>query len=350
MMQSLARSPLDLKRFLRILPFNLFVWILLALYLAPVLFMINTAMMPTAQLGDKSAPLYPSRIVPYEYLGRPYQIYNVPTDEGVKQWALINPGSETSQFIDPQHLEAGLIEWNGNWRSLTGVYEPYFEWENFTILFKSLPFAQMLGNTFFLILAGEIAVLLSSIIVAYGFARFSLPGGNLLFYLMIATILIPEKITFIPTFFVYVGVLDWRGTVLPVLLHLFFGNAVYIFLLRQNFKSLPIDLEEAAMIDGAGPLRRLFQIVLPQSWPVVITVSLLHFFYAWNETRLASLYLGTNPELMPVSFGVQNYQSYISIDNVIDASAVIVLIIPVIVLLLAQKYFMQGLVITGTER
>ena len=104
------------------------------------------------------------------------------------------------------------------------------------------------------------------------------------------------------------------------------------------------------MLDGAGPLRRLYSVILPQSWPVVITVSLLHFFYTWNETRLASLYLGSNPDLMPVSFGVQNYQSLIPIQNVIEASAVAVLVVPVIVLFLAQRYFMQGLVITGTEK
>jgi multiple sugar transport system permease protein len=120
--------------------------------------------------------------------------------------------------------------------------------------------------------------------------------------------------------------------------------------LRQNFRSLPVDLEEAAMLDGAGPLRRLFSVVLPQSWPVVITVSLLHFFYTWNETRLASLYLGTDPNLMPVSFGVQNYQSFIPIQNVIAASSSLVLIVPVTLLILAQKYFMQGLVITGAEK
>jgi multiple sugar transport system permease protein len=316
----------------------------------PVFFMLTTAMMPTEQLGDKNAPLFPARIKRYPYKGREYQVYNVPTDDGVKQWALVDPGNEKSGFIDPQNLGAGLIEWKGDWHSLPGVYEFHPTWENFTILWRTLPFPQMLRNTFLLTLVGEFGVLISSIIVAYGFARFSLPGGNLLFYLLIATILIPEKVTFIPTFYVYVAVLNWRGTVLPVLLHLFFGNAVYIFLLRQNFKSIPIDLEEAAMLDGAGPLRRLYSVILPQSWPVVITVSLLHFFYTWNETRLASLYLGSNPDLMPVSFGVQNYQSLIPIQNVIEASAVAVLVVPVIVLFLAQRYFMQGLVITGTEK
>ena len=333
-----------------VLPFNLFVWALLVLYLSPIFFMVVTAMMPTEQLGDKNAPLYPARIMRYEYESREYQIYHVPMADGSQPMALIKPGREISLLIDPQHPENGLVEWKGSWRTLTSVYEFHIEWGNFTRLFTSLPFTQMLRNTFLLALIGGLGVLISSIIVAYGFARFSLPGGNLLFYILIATILIPEKITFIPTFYVYVGILHWRGTVLPVLLHLFFGNAVYIFLLRQNFKSLPLDLEEAAMLDGAGPLRRLFSVVLPQSWPVVITVSLLHFFYMWNETRLASLYLGTDPDLMPVSFGVQNYQSLIPIQNVIEASSLVILALPVLILLLAQKYFMQGLVITGAER
>ena len=340
----------QIKRFLRIAPFNLFVWILLILYLLPVMSMVVTAMMPTEQLGDRGAPLYPARIMQYKYQGREYHIYNVPIAEGVKQLALIEPGQTSSVFIDPKDPEAGPLEWMGNWSSLTGVYEFHPTWDNFTVMTNSLPFFKMLRNTFLLTVVGEIAVLASSILVAYGFARFSIPGGNLLFYLMIATILIPEKITFIPTFYVYVAVLKWRGTVLPVLLHLFFGNAVYIFLLRQNFKSLPVDLEEAAMIDGAGPLRRLLYVILPQSWPVVITVSLLHFFYTWNETRLASIYLGTNPDLMPVSFGVQNYQSLIPIQNIIHASTVVMLIVPVAMLFLAQRYFMQGLVITGAEK
>ncbi len=340
----------QIKRFLRIAPFNLFVWVLLILYLMPVMFMVVTAMMPTEQLGDKSAPLYPARIMRYKYQGKEYQVYNVPTDKGIQQLALIEPGTISSLFINPNAPESQPIEWKGDWQSLTGVYEFHPAWGNFVVMAESLPFANMLRNTFILTLVGEIAVLASSIVTAYGFARFSLPGGNLLFYLMIATILIPEKITFIPTFYVYVAVLRWRGTVLPLLLHLFFGNAVYIFLLRQNFKSLPFDLEEAAMLDGAGPLRRLLSVILPQSWPVVITVSLLHFFYSWNETRLASIYLGANSNLMPISFGVQNYQSLIPIQNIIEASTVVMLIVPMIVLFLAQRYFMQGLVITGAER
>ena len=339
----------SLRKFLKILPFNAFVWILLTIYLAPVLFMIVTALMPTSQLGDKQAPLYPARIVPYVHNGREYQLYNVPMENGIQPMALIKPGRTSSLLIDPQHPENGLIEWQGDWRTLTGIYEFHIAWENFSHLFDSMSVSKMVGNTFLLVLIGEIGMLCSSIIVAYGFARFSLPGGNLLFYVLIATILIPEKVTFIPTFFMYVVVLHWRGTVLPLLIHLFFGNAVYIFLLRQNFKSFPVDLEEAAMLDGAGPLRRLISVILPQAWPVVITVSLLHFFHTWNETRLASLYLGSISTWKPISFAVQNYQSLTPIDNLIEASTLIMLIVPVLILFFAQRYFLQGLIITGTE-
>ena len=337
------------KRFLNVFSFNVLVWFLLALYLAPVFFLIVTAMMPTAQLGDKGAPLYPSRIIPYEYEGVTHQLYNVPTADGIKQWALINPGLKSSVFIDPAHPQDGLIAWTGNWHLLKGVYQFYPSWDSFVRLFTKLEFFQMLRNTFLITMIGEIGVLVSSIIVAYGFARFSLPGGNLLFYILIATILIPDKVTFIPAFYIYVVVLHWQGTILPLVVHLFFGNAVYIFLLRQNFKSIPIDLEEAAMLDGAGPLRRLFSVILPQSWHVVITVALLHLFYMWNETRFASLYLGTNSALFPLSMVVQYFQSRIPIQNVIQAGAVGMLVIPVFLLFLLQRYFMQSVIITGAE-
>jgi multiple sugar transport system permease protein len=335
----------------RVLPFNLFVWLVLLLYMLPIVSMLATAMMSTEQLSDKRSPLYPARIVTYSYKGKDYQLYQVPLDGSVKQLALIKPGTKSSQFIDPEHPEAGPILWKGGWKTLTGVYEFHINWQNFTILFNSLPFPAMLRNTLIIILVGEVGVLVSSIICAYGFARFSLPGGNLIFYILIATILIPDKITTLPTYFVYVIFFHWRGTIYPILLPLFFGNAVYIFLLRQNFRSIPIDLEEAAMLDGAGPLRRLFSVILPQSWPVVVTVSLLHFFYMWNETRVASLYLTTTDlTLMPISFAVQTYQSRLPIQNVIQAGTVVILVIPVIILFLAQRLFMQGVIVTGAEK
>lgn len=331
--------------------FNLFIFLILFVYLFPMLFMVATSLMEGPQLSDRNSPAYPARHTRYEYQGRSYAIYNVPFPNGeIRQLVLVEPGRMSSQFIDPQNPDGGLIPWEGSWRQLKGVYHFYITLDNFTNLFSALPISQMLKNTLIMTIIGEIGVLISSIIVAYGFSRFPLPGGDILFYILIATILIPEKVTLIPTYFFFVRILHWEGTWLPILVPFFFGNAVYIFLLRQNFKSIPKDLDEAAMLDGAGPLRVLLQVILPQSWPTVITVSLLHFFYMWNETRQAALYLSISRDLAPISFGVQSFQSLTPIQNQLQAGALILMIVPVIVLLISQRYFMRDIVVTGMEK
>jgi multiple sugar transport system permease protein len=330
--------------------FNLFIFLMLFVYLFPMVFMVATSLMEGPQLSDRNAPAYPAELVRYEYQGKGYTIYNVPFPGGeVRQLALVKPGRTSSELVDPQHPENGLITWDGNWRQLIGVYRFHVTLKNFVNLF-GLQIPQMIQNTLIMTIIAEVGVLLSSIVVAYGFSRFPLPGGDLLFYVLIATILIPEKVTLIPTYFFFVRILHWEGTWLPILVPFFFGNAVYIFLLRQNFKSIPKDLDEAAMLDGAGPLRILFQVILPQSWPTVITVSLLHFFYMWNETRQAALYLSISRDLAPISFGIQNFQSLTPIQNQLQASALILMIVPVIVLLISQRYFMRDIVVTGMEK
>ena len=137
---------------------------------------------------------------------------------------------------------------------------------------------------------------------------------------------------------------------LPLIAPHFFASAIYVFLLRQNFKSIPRDLDEAAMIDGAGPLRILFWIIVPQSIPVISTIALLHFFYIWNELRTAALYLGTRPDMRTISFQIQTVQTRSFTPEVLQAGALLLLIIPVIVLFVFQRFFMNDMVITGLEK
>jgi len=329
---------------------NIFVYGMLIVYLFPILYMIATSFMESPQLGDRHAPPYPARQVSFIYADEEYPVYRVPTKEGERELALIKPGRSVSEFIDPDNPEAGRISWEGSWRTLPGAYRFHATLENFAMLFRTIKFNVMVRNTLSMAAISLVGVLISSTIVAYGFSRFPLPGGNLLFYILIATMLIPEKVTLIPSYFAYVRILDWEGTWKPILLPFFFGNAIYIFLLRQNFMSIPKDLDEAAMLDGAGPLRILFSVMIPQSWPVIITVSLLHFFFIWNETRQAALYLSISRNLAPISFGIQNFQSLAPIQNLMQASALVVMIIPVVVLIISQRFFMQDMVITGIER
>jgi multiple sugar transport system permease protein len=342
--------PSRIEKFLKVGAFNLFAWVLLAVYLLPVAFAVTTAFKPSEQLDDPDAPWYPSRKITALYQDHAYPLVRVSTAAGMRELVLFQQGPTSSLFLDPQNPTAGPIEGFGPPQSLKAIYMPDFVLSNFTALFESLSFPEMLRNTLILVVIGGIGVLVSSIVVAYGFSRFPLPGGNLLFYILIATILIPEKVTFIPIFFFYVNVMHWQGTYIPLLAYLFFGSPVFIFLLRQNFRTVPIETEEAAMLDGAGPLQRLFSIVLPLCWPAVVTVSLLQFFYTWNETRLAALYLGPNPHLYPLSFGISVFVSAMPIQNLIEAGTIVVLAIPLVVLVLSQRLFMRSMTITGLEK
>jgi multiple sugar transport system permease protein len=241
--------------------------------------------------------------------------------------------------------------WKGSWRTLKAVYRFKPTLDNYKEFLSVTKLPLLFKNTLIVALISEIGMLLSSIAVAYGFSRFRIPGIKYIFLLLIATIMIPSNITLVPTYYLFSGhVLNWIGTWLPLIVPHFFGSAVLIFLLRQNFKSIPRDLDEAAMLDGAGPLRILISVILPQSIPVVTTVALLHFFYIWNETRLSSLYLGIAPHLQMVSFGIQRSQSFFFTPEALMVGALIVMIIPVIVLFLSQRFFMQDMIVTQIEK
>ena len=330
---------------------TLFVWFLLLVFLSPLSYMIVTSLRSTEEFRDRSAPPYPAERLTYDYQGTTYQLYKVPTPDGViHEWALVIPSRLSSQFIDPAHPEQGLISWQGSWRGLAGVFRFRLYWGNYFTVWKAVDYSRLFNNTMVLVVLSEVGILLSSIAVAYGFSRFRIPGGRFLFFLMIATIVIPESITLVPSYFIFVRLLPWNGTYYPMIVPAFFGSAIYIFLLRQNFRSIPRDLDEAAMLDGAGPLRTLISIIIPQAVPAIVTVAMLQFFNTWNELRMASLYLGIRPDLQPISFSAQAAASYGFTPEVLQTSAVLLIAFPLLVLFLSQRFFMQDMVVTGMEK
>jgi multiple sugar transport system permease protein len=330
---------------------NLFLFLFLLVYLSPLPFMVIAALTPSDQFLDANAPVLPSTRVKFNYGGKDLIVYDVPFEDGNRHLALYKPSRQSSEFIDPKNPDAGTITWQGSWRALKAVYEPKPTLDNFKDFLGVTQLWMLFKNTIVVAIISEIGVLFSSIAVAYGFSRFLIPGGKYLFFLLIATIMIPSNITLVPTYFLFSGhMLNWIGTWLPLIVPHFFGSAILIFLLRQNFKSIPRELDEAAMLDGAGPLRILISVILPQSIPVVTTVALLHFFYIWNETRFSSLYLGISPKLQMISFGVQRSQSFFFTPEVLMVGALVVMVVPIIVLFIAQRFFMQDMVVTQIEK
>jgi multiple sugar transport system permease protein len=346
-----AGSPLrgELRRFLAISGFTLFASVVVSVFLMPLAYMGSTAFKSETQTSTPGAPLWPAKPETFVFEGEEYPVFQVPTEEGVQSWALIEPHREDAVFIDPANPEAGPITWVGRWRTLEQSWSFSLDWSSFSRAWEILNFPRMFFNTFAIAGLSTVGAVISAICVAYGFSRFRFPGRNGLFLLMLATIILPFQVTLIPTYAVYFS-LGWVGTWLPLIIPHFFANAYNVFLLRQYFLTIPRDLDEAAMIDGAGPFRILWSVIVPQAIPAIVAVTLFHFFWAWNEYFLPLVYLQSNPDLQPLSVGLGRFNSlYSGEPTVIQAAALMAMALPVVVFFLAQRAFMRGVVFGGVE-
>ncbi len=339
-----------LGRGLKSLWITLLAIVLLVFFLSPFVYMVFSALKTKEQVSELNAPIWPAGVETFIYNGKEYDVYSVPTDQGLKNLALVKKGLQESQFIDPANPQAAPITWKGSWRSLQRpwTFEPH--WENFGIGWKQINFPRMFLNTLFYTVASLIGVLISCTLVAYGFARFRFPGKDLLFTLLLATIFLPASVTVIPTYAFYVKI-GWVGTWLPLIVPTFFANAFDVFFLRQFFLSIPRELDEAAMIDGAGPLRIFRSILLPQMVPALIALSTFHVVWAWNDFFGPLIYLTNRPELQPISVGLQKFNSiHTTNPNLTQATSLLALAAPLLLFIVAQRYFMRGIVFTGVEK
>jgi multiple sugar transport system permease protein len=338
------------RRFLGRASLTMFALILVSAYLLPLLYMFTTALQQPTQRSTPGAPIYPAAPLTGTYQGTEYPLYAVPIDGVTRNLMLVDAGRESSVFVDPADPSATPIEWQGRWRTLNQAWTFAPQFDNFSRVWDQLNFPRLLFNTAAIAVLSTLAAVLSSCLVAYGFARFRFPGRNAFFVILIATIILPFQVTLIPTYIIFTW-LGWNGTWLPLIVPHLFANAFNVFLLRQYFMSIPRDLDEAAMIDGASPFRILRSVILPLSVPAVVAVSLFHFFFAWNDFFVPLLYLSSKPELQPLSIGIQQFNAlFVSQPTLIQAAALMTMAVPVIVFFLAQRAFMRGVVVTGVEK
>ena len=329
---------------------TLFAVTIASAFLMPLAYMVATSFKDQSQLTAPGAPLYPAAPETFTYQGEEYPVYDVPTEDGIRAWALIEPHREESIFIDPANPEAGPITWAGRWRTLEQHWALDLNFGNFTAAWETINFPRLFLNTFAIAGLSTIGAVASAICVAYGFSRFRFPGRNGMFLLMIATIILPFQVTLIPTYAVFLA-LGWVGTWLPLIIPHFFSNAYNVFLLRQYFLTIPRELDEAAMIDGAGPFRILRSVIIPQAIPGIVAVSLFHFFWAWNEYFLPLIYLQSEPDLQPLAVGLARFNALYSQEpTLVQAAAIMAMALPVIVFFVAQRAFMRGVVFGGVEK
>jgi multiple sugar transport system permease protein len=331
---------------------TLFTASLAMIFLLPLGYMILTSAKDSAQTTALNAPVWPASPQMYTAAdGQTYTVYEVPMPDGsVQDLALEKPTRLLSTFIDPKTGQE--VAWKGNWRSLSPAWSLSIKLDNFAQVLTILNFPLLLGNTLIVAILGTIGAVTSAVVVAFGFARFRIPGKNGLFLVMIMTIMLPFQVLLIPQ---YIGfkAIGWTGTWLPLIVPHFFANAYNVFLLRQYFLTLPRELDQAAQVDGASPLRILWSIIVPQAWPAIIAVALFHFFFTWNDFFAPLVYLSGHPELATMTVGLQAFSAVYSGSGsgfLTQAAALLALIVPVAIFFLAQRVFMRGVVISGVEK
>lgn len=221
-------------------------------------------------------------------------------------------------------------------------------WENYTEAFTKYPMGRFMLNSAILVVANVIGELIAVPLIAYGFARLRFPGKNVLFVVMLGTMMIPGHVKLIPLFTIYqrLGMID---TYWPLILPAFFGNPFFIFLMVQYMKTIPRDLDEAARIDGAGTWTILYRIILPLCKPVLTIIIVYTFLWAWNEFLHPLIYLNTF-ELFPVQVGLAFFKGRYSVEWNLFMAATLVSLMPILILyFFVQKQLIGGIASVGLK-
>ena len=222
---------------------------------------------------------------------------------------------------------------------------------NYSDALESLPVEANKGltslkNTLLIVVLALAGTVLSSALVAYAFSRMRFPGRDFLFSLMLATMMLPGAVTKLPQFMIF-RQLGWIDTLNPLWVPAFFGSAFNIFMLRQFFKQIPMELEDAAKIDGASYLRTFWSVMLPLIKPAIAVIAILTFVGTWNSFLDPLIYL-SSPENMTISYAVQLYAADRAGEPGLLAAFTMMSMLPVLILFfLAQRYFIEGVTLTG---
>jgi len=225
------------------------------------------------------------------------------------------------------------------------------QWANYdkVLTNPNAPFILFFRNS--LIVAGlsTFGVLLSSSLVAYGFARLKFPGRDRLFVLLLSTMMLPGIVTMVPQYVLW-KYLGWVDTFYPLIVPAFFGGGAYnIFLLRQFLMGIPRDIDEAAILDGANHATIFWRFMMPNMGPALATVGIFSFIYNWKDFQ-GPLIILNSPEHQTLELGLQTYRAMNQNQwELIMAGSVIVMIPIIILFLIGQRYFVKGIVMTGIK-
>jgi len=238
------------------------------------------------------------------------------------------------------------------------TYPPTFipavpQWGNYERVFINAPFARWIFNTIFVVALGTLGAVLSSSLVAYSFARFRYRGRDLIFLLTLGTMMLPAQVTLIPQYILW-SKLGFVNTLYPLWLPQWFGGGAFnIFLLRQFILTLPRELDEAALIDGASRFRIFWTILLPLCIPALATVTIISFIANWDDYLSPLVYLNSQ-EMYTLALGLSFFKNYpesggLPQQHLLMAATVMTTLPPIVLFFAAQRYFVKGIVLSGLK-
>ncbi|WP_324669353.1 carbohydrate ABC transporter permease [Geochorda subterranea] len=222
--------------------------------------------------------------------------------------------------------------------------------DNFIVGWTAVPFNRYILNTVIITAGATLGTVLSATLVAYGFSRFRAPGRELLFGVVVSTMMLPPQVTIVPTYMLF-NWLGWVDTFKPLIVPSYLGGGAFnIFLLRQFFRTIPMELDEAARIDGCGSWGILWRIIVPLSKPALTTVGVFSIVYHWNDFFNPLIYLNSESRYT-LSIGLKYFQNAYGATeiNLLMAVSLIALVPILIIFFVAQKYFVQGITMTGLK-
>lgn len=243
----------------------------------------------------------------------------------------------------------------GSFKAESELFSTPFRWlpqhfllNNYINMFQSIPFWLYFRNTMIIVFFNILGSLISCTTAAYGFARLRWPGRDKVFLIVLMTMVLPYQVTLVPLFIMF-NKLHWIGTFLPLIVPCFFGNAFFIFLLRQFFVGVPNEISESARIDGAGEFRVFTTIILPLSKPALVTVIIFAFIRSWNDFLGPLVFLGDD-SLYTLSLAASMLKSPLDPNWSVLLCLGAVMVLPVLILFFVlQKYFIEGIAMSGVK-
>jgi multiple sugar transport system permease protein len=225
-----------------------------------------------------------------------------------------------------------------------------FVWSNYKTVFESFPFVRYTLNTITYAGLATVGVVLSCVPVAYALSRLQWRGRQAAFMLVLSTLMLPPQVTIVPLYLIFVR-LHWIGSLKPLIIPLFFGDAFTIFLLRQFFLTIPQELSDAARVDGASELQILLRVIVPLAKPALAAVALFQFLYSWNDFFSPLLYAGNNPDSWTLAVALQQFTTLSRgvLWNLQMAASLLFMLPVIVIFFFAQKVFVEGVTLTGVK-